>query len=338
LGFFMQFVDGPNLRQWGPGAFAEVDQILEMLLEVGETLAHSHGRHVLHRDVKPENILLQMANGVVKAYLSDFDLSWFSTATKLTRLAGDGFGSHFYAAPEQMNAPASPAAHRASVDVYSFGQVMYFALTGRDPAVLDQAGNLRAFNERLGSMPMSGEVARQLSKLYTDCTEPSPDRRLAEFRELCNRLSRALALLRAPDEELTPNRFLSELRFLVSGSMTDDKLFGSVNFRSPSARTEVVLIVKSSNQQHASFEASLIPTQSPVLGGGGNAANARQAINSRIDGALQKYVSEHNARRHSPKGGAYQCVMTFEKIPLNSVGLSTSRELLMAAVDCIERV
>src|SRR5207249_2805852 len=129
----------------------EPEKIITLLLRVGETLQHAHGRDVLHRDVKPENILLEFdSEGEVQPYLTDFDLSWFSTATKLTKVA-EGFGSHFYAAPEQMNNPLSPVAHRSTVDSYSFGEVMFFSLCGRDPAAFDLEGNHKALAKFLGT-------------------------------------------------------------------------------------------------------------------------------------------------------------------------------------------
>ena len=56
IGFFMDFIDGPNLRQFA-GTLTDPSDILGMLLTIGETLQHAHGRNVIHRDVKPENII-----------------------------------------------------------------------------------------------------------------------------------------------------------------------------------------------------------------------------------------------------------------------------------------
>lgn len=126
FGFFMDYIEGANLRQLNPGSSGEPELVTRLLLEVAETLQHAHGRGVIHRDVKPENIVISISEkNEYAAFLTDFDLAWFSAATQVTKLA-DGFGSHYYAAPEQINAPQSSGAHRATVDVYAFGQLCFF--------------------------------------------------------------------------------------------------------------------------------------------------------------------------------------------------------------------
>ncbi len=53
----MEFVDGPNLRDFAP-SYMDADENITLLLLVAETIRHAHGRGVIHRDIKPENILL----------------------------------------------------------------------------------------------------------------------------------------------------------------------------------------------------------------------------------------------------------------------------------------
>lgn len=340
LGFYMQYIEGANLRQYGPATSCDIDQIVDILLDVGETLRHAHGRNVLHRDVKPENILLEVdEEGALHPFLTDFDLSWFSTATKLTTLAGDGFGSHFYAAPEQMNSPGSQAAHKPSVDAYSFGQVMFYSFCGRDPAILNERGNSKAFSEHLSNLAISEKIATLLTTLYQNCTVVNPDRRLADFRTICDRLSHALSILRTPDDNIPSHQFLRELRFLITGALSksgDSVLAGSVTLSSPSGRTNIPVLVKRETTEVLSLEATFIPAQSPVINGTNNAAAARQVVNSRIDHALAAYSALNHTKRTAPKGGAYQCIVTFDNIAKNAEGLSRCRELLMAVVDCIE--
>ena len=88
LGFYMDFVEGPNLRSF-TGTLDNPKALISVLFTVAETLRHAHGRGVVHRDVKPENIIMSFDADSQRwhPFLSDFDLAWFSTATKLTKEA-----------------------------------------------------------------------------------------------------------------------------------------------------------------------------------------------------------------------------------------------------------
>ena len=89
LGFYMDFVDGPNLRSF-TGTVDDPRALVLILLAIGETLKHAHQRSVVHRDVKPENILMAYNAGQWRPFLTDFDLAWYSTATQVTRMGQDG--------------------------------------------------------------------------------------------------------------------------------------------------------------------------------------------------------------------------------------------------------
>lgn len=82
LAFTMDFIEGANLRHWVGAADSPAD-MLSLMLTVADTLRHAHSRGVVHRDVKPENIIVapdEASRGWVP-FLTDFDLAWFSTAT-----------------------------------------------------------------------------------------------------------------------------------------------------------------------------------------------------------------------------------------------------------------
>ena len=149
VGFYMDYIPGANLRQLGR-TIVEPADIVDFLMVIAETLQHAHGRNVIHRDVKPENVLaaFDTEHSQWKPYLTDFDLAWYSTATQVTR---DAFGAIFYAAPEQLAKPESAQAHARTTDIFAFGQVAFFLATGSDPVPLDAADNVRALSERLGS-------------------------------------------------------------------------------------------------------------------------------------------------------------------------------------------
>jgi eukaryotic-like serine/threonine-protein kinase len=123
----MQYVPGPSLQQrldaCGP---LELEEILRIGMQTAEGLAAAHAQGIVHRDVKPANILLE--NGVERVRLTDFGLARTvddATQTQSGLLAG----TPAYMAPEQARGEALD--HRA--DLFSLGSVLYAACTGRPP-------------------------------------------------------------------------------------------------------------------------------------------------------------------------------------------------------------
>ena len=130
--FAMPFVEGESLRsRLNRSGELPVSDVLRVLREIAGALAYAHGRGVVHRDVKPENILLSGGTamvsdfGVAKALADSGD----SNATGLTSL-GVALGTPAYMAPEQ--GMADPRMDQRA-DVYAFGVVAYELLAGRTP-------------------------------------------------------------------------------------------------------------------------------------------------------------------------------------------------------------
>jgi predicted Ser/Thr protein kinase len=127
----MRWVDGPDLRErvaeHGPLAPAAA---VELLRQVAGALDAAHARGLVHRDVKPANVLLAGKDDASHAYLSDFGLARRGeSADRLTRTGGAVLGTAAYSAPEQIE--GRPLDARA--DVYALACVLFFALSGRPP-------------------------------------------------------------------------------------------------------------------------------------------------------------------------------------------------------------
>src|SRR5437868_9583434 len=121
-----EFIDGQTLKQVitdRPIAFPEIGAMI--MLQVGRALAHAHAHGILHRDVKPENIMIR-SDGVVK--LMDFGISPMVDLERLT-VTGQLLGSPAYMAPEHVE--GRPIDYRT--DVFAAGIVLYQLTVGRLP-------------------------------------------------------------------------------------------------------------------------------------------------------------------------------------------------------------
>jgi serine/threonine-protein kinase len=159
-----EFVDSGTLREWAAAHRRSWREIVELLIGVGDGLAAAHAAGILHRDIKPTNILVT-ASG--RAKLADFGLAKAESTASLDKTQtvtqpGAVVGTLAYMSPEQ--AAGLPVDARS--DVFSFGVVLYELLTGtrpfernshRDPlsAVAQRIDQLLAASRNSDSMPKS---------------------------------------------------------------------------------------------------------------------------------------------------------------------------------------
>ena len=122
----MGYIDGGSLDARGQVPFGMALQISHDILDA---LNYAHQQGVIHRDVKPSNILLDRHG---HAYMMDFGIALVAGAERITRLtrSGTAVGTPEYMSPEQITTPAD-IDHRT--DVYSFGCVLYEMLCGQPP-------------------------------------------------------------------------------------------------------------------------------------------------------------------------------------------------------------
>jgi serine/threonine protein kinase len=187
----LELVSGESLEDVmrGRGRLPEAE-VIRLGRGLAEALAYSHEREVLHRDVKPDNIILVRSQPV----LVDFGLA------KLEQPSGDRLtatgtlaGTAGYAAPEQL-ADASKVGRRA--DVYGLGATLYALLTGAPPGGDMPAVSLFAV-ALAGSFPsprsLGAEVSRELNALVMRALAREPDERwtMAELADALAKLERA---------------------------------------------------------------------------------------------------------------------------------------------------
>ena len=128
--FSMKFAAGGSLREAGPSLRNEPRKCVQLMAKVARATEYAHGRGILHRDLKPGNILLDDHG---EALVSDFGLAKAIEGNSDLTKSLTTFGTPGYLAPEQaegVSAKLTPAA-----DVYSLGAILFDLLTGRPPFV-----------------------------------------------------------------------------------------------------------------------------------------------------------------------------------------------------------
>jgi TolB-like protein/tRNA A-37 threonylcarbamoyl transferase component Bud32/Flp pilus assembly protein TadD len=189
--FSMKFAAGGSFRDVARSLRSEPSRSVALMAKVARAVQYSHAQGILHRDLKPGNILL---DGRGEPLVSDFGLAkWLDTASDLTRTLTI-FGTPGYVAPEQ--AEGSTRSLRPSTDVYSLGAILFDLLTGRPPFLGD---NVLAVIQQTVEKPapklrsLAPALDRDLETICAKCLEREPNARYCSAGDLAEDLERWLA-------------------------------------------------------------------------------------------------------------------------------------------------
>lgn len=185
-GFAMQRIFGKSLAESVPLA---ADQVLRIGKEIAEALAHAHDKGVLHRDIKPQNILIDRAG---HAFVGDFGLARITDESSLTP-TGDILASLAYASPEQILAGRTSI--DARTDIYSLGATLFEALTGEPPYGSKSPTELVAaiaFGEVPDPTTRNPQLARGIGDIVRRTLAKNPDDRYPNARALSDDLERMM--------------------------------------------------------------------------------------------------------------------------------------------------
>lgn len=186
------YVEGGTLRdRLARDGVLPLADALRVLREVASALAYAHARGVVHRDVKPENVLIDDGG----ALLGDFGIARaIECATSidaphtLTALTAAGFGTPAYMAPEQ-GAPGALADHR--VDLYALGVIAHEMLCGRPPLAGSVAEGMRAEHDPAPRTPaprLHPDLPAEMAPLISRLLAEHPEDRIQSAEELLREL------------------------------------------------------------------------------------------------------------------------------------------------------
>jgi serine/threonine protein kinase/tetratricopeptide (TPR) repeat protein len=188
--FSMKFVEGGQLDEVVRRAPISIRQAVELIAKVARTVHYAHEHAILHRDIKPGNILLD-ANG--EPLLTDFGLArLLETESSITHTL-DVLGTPSYMAPEQ--AVGNNAAVSSATDVYGLGAVLYQLLTGQPPfagGTTYETIKLLLDTEPRQPRLLNPKIDRDLSTICLKCLDKDPQRRYPSALALTQDLQRWL--------------------------------------------------------------------------------------------------------------------------------------------------
>lgn len=221
LYFVMPFVEGPSLRDRldHEGALP-LEEATRIVREVGSALAYAHDHGLVHRDVKPENVLFQAGHAMV----CDFGIAKIANEAqgRLTR-TGHSVGTLAYMSPEQA---AGDAEVDARSDVYSLGCLLHEMLDGRPPfsASTPQAILARKLLGEIPDLGASGRnVPRTVQRVIERALTPQPNERFPTATSLVEALDRATTRLAIAEDEQRV-RWVRSLR--ITGTVAAIGLLG----------------------------------------------------------------------------------------------------------------
>ena len=177
----MEFVEGQTLQEKKPER--TVKQCLEIAIQVAEGLAAAHEKGIIHRDIKPDNIMVRK-DGI--AQIMDFGLARLRGATRLTREPGTA-GTAGYMSPEQ--AQGLEVDHRS--DIFSLGVVLYELFTGQPPFTGDHDAALAYQIVNVDPAPMSAlrpDIDPGIERVVFECLRKDPEERYHSAKEVSREL------------------------------------------------------------------------------------------------------------------------------------------------------
>ncbi|MCW8955550.1 MAG: serine/threonine protein kinase [Gammaproteobacteria bacterium] len=184
----MDYVQGVSLGQHTkPEVLLPVKKVYEIIAEVAETLDYAHRQKIVHRDIKPGNIMYNPQDGLVK--ITDFGIARITDSVRTT--TGSFMGSPSYMAPEQMTG-TNVDGH---ADIYALGVSFYQLLCGELPFQADSLGNLAYKITREKHKPIRevrSDLPSSATRIINKALQKKPENRFASGKEMAEAVRRGM--------------------------------------------------------------------------------------------------------------------------------------------------
>ncbi|NLI59976.1 MAG: Stk1 family PASTA domain-containing Ser/Thr kinase [Clostridiales bacterium] len=200
----MEYICGKTLKQFvREKGKLESEEAIRIALQIGNALEHAHKNGIIHRDIKPQNILIG-DDYTIK--VADFGIARAVTSSTITLAGSNVVGSVHYFSPEQ----ARGGYIDAKSDLYSLGIVLYEMVTGTLPFEGDTAVSIAIKHIQENVKPpeeVNPEIYKSLQAIIRKAIEKQPERRYQSAREMNKDLKRALE---EPNGDFVKNNYDSD--------------------------------------------------------------------------------------------------------------------------------
>ena len=218
--FVMEYVEGKTLYDdLAAGKVFGEDEALDIIMQVAHALAHAHARGLIHRDVKPKNIMIN-TSGVIK--LADMGLARETTDIEAAQTeAGKAYGTPYYISPEQIRGEIDIDGR---ADIYSLGATLYHLVTGRVPFMADDPATVMKKHLREKLIPpdyINTSLSAGISEIVEVMMAKRKEDRYSNVEELLTDLD---AVRKGQPPLRAHKRFdVSVLEQLEDGDIVEDK-------------------------------------------------------------------------------------------------------------------
>lgn len=194
----MEYIEGKHLKQLiKKRGKLTVSEAVDIVLQITDGLSVAHDSYIIHRDIKPQNIMI-LENGLVK--ITDFGIAMAMNSTQLTQ-TNSVMGSVHYLPPEQANGKGSTL----QSDIYSIGILFYELLTGKLPFKGENAVEiaLKHLKEPLPSIREEvPNIPQSVENIIIKATAKNPKNRYADAREMHEDLKTCLEPVRINEPKI----------------------------------------------------------------------------------------------------------------------------------------
>lgn len=221
----MEYIEGCQLKQLlKKRGRLTLSEVIDIMLQITDGLSVAHDAYIIHRDIKPQNIMI-LDSGLVK--ITDFGIAMAMNSTQLTQ-TNSVMGSVHYLPPEQANGKGSTL----QSDIYSMGILMYELLTGELPYKGDNAVEiaLKHLKEKIPSVREKfSEIPQSVENIIIKATAKNPKNRYADARSMNEDLRTCLDDSRANEPKIVlPYPEFDEDRKPKSSAKSQSKTDGIV--------------------------------------------------------------------------------------------------------------